>query len=1035
MNWEVYAYYDVDTLTSVFNAIVAIMGGSGFLSLLKTAALLGMLMAFTQMLFGKQFEGLHWFLGMFIVYGVLFIPRANVVIVDKTTSQPPAVVANVPLGLAFFGQVTSEVGDFLTTEYESNFSLPGDLKYQQHGLLFGNQLITESRRMVIADPNLRNDMFAFIRNCTTYDMLAGRIDPNDFSTNGNLWALMKNTSQARMTTLDNGATSAYCSDAWNILDQQLATYVQNAQAKYGKILNPYITSDAIAASTLASQLPNAYAFMMNSASSATDIIKQNMMINLSQEAGAVLGQQLNDPNAVQIALAQAQAQATANTTYVVMAKMAEDAMPKLKNLIEIIIYAVFPVVLIMMFMAGHHAGKVFKQYVMSLVWVQLWPPLYAITNFLVTNASAKHIQSLGMAASGLGIQSAADAGQIALSDKAIAGYMVVLIPVIATVLVKGGEMALSSLAGQMMNVQSNAAGTAGQQAATGNYSYDNVSVGNKSLNNDNRNSIHHQMDMGASPSQVSMTDTHGNQITLHGDGRTSSYVQASNSFVGQFDIGERVSSGLSKRASNDMSAAKDLTAKAASSMAATYSKALGNVHATTHGQNLIDTRGEGSQSGTDASFQTQTAMVNQLAQEFGLTRSDAARVLGDAAAGAAIDTSKYTGSNEQAAKEHAVTPQQNAGPTRPNDPKHSHSQVERQAVEHGQRHNNSARAGASVGANVSYETRLADAYKSVHSGNHQDMAANAKKFMTTRMHDTKFLDNHGVSDEDRRSIQADLKKSQSFAREADARLSEANRLTQEASYVKEKGVGAHYDPTKSTLMFKDIVQYASSNRLYGVRSEIDFMNITPNKQNEIVSKWAEDRNMMPKMSPQYLDGSAALTTKDEVRGKGNLDMMGVQDKGTGQVNAEWNRDQRLVPHTAGAAPHNSYQNIDQKINADKADVDNNRVQTEKAFNENAGDVIHTQFNDPNRNTMGPLTGANAPTISQTADAVGRSIESTVSGVENRMDLIKDRVGGFLGTTHNSPSQSHNGQRPGGKQVASRGEEGAGKKKEDKPTPQ
>lgn len=89
-----------------------------------------------------------------------------------------------------------------------------------------------------------------------------------------------------------------------------------------------------------------------------------------------------------------------------------------------------------------------------------------------------------------------------------------------------------------------------------------------------------------------------------------------------------------------------------------------------------------------------------------------------------------------------------------------------------------------------YETRLADAYKSVHNGNHQDMAANGRKFMSTKMHDTKFLDNRGVSDEDRRSIQAGLERFPSFAREADARLSEANRLSQEASYVKEKGVSA-----------------------------------------------------------------------------------------------------------------------------------------------------------------------------------------------------------------------------------------------------
>lgn len=223
---------------------------------------------------------------------------------------------------------------------------------------------------------------------------------------------------------------------------------------------------------------------------------------------------------------------------------------------------------------------------------------------------------------------------------------------------------------------------------------------------------------------------------------------------------------------------------------------------------------------------------------------------------------------------------------------------------------------------------------------------------------------------------------------------------------------------------------------------------------------------MPRMPSEYLDGSEALTTKDEVRGKGNLDMMCVHDKGIAQVNMEWKNDQRHVPHTAGPAPKSPYQNIDQKIDVDKADVENNRVQTERAFNENAGEVIHTQFNDPNRNTMGPLLGANAPKMSQTADAVGRSIESTVAGVENRVELVKNAIGEFFGLMHDKPSQSHSGQpnatqqlhdgrgiptqhrivsrnksytyrsnQPGRKQAASRGEEGAGKKKEGMSTPQ
>ena len=43
--FEIYAYGNVDTLTGVFNAIAAIMGGADYLGLIKTVAITGVLVA------------------------------------------------------------------------------------------------------------------------------------------------------------------------------------------------------------------------------------------------------------------------------------------------------------------------------------------------------------------------------------------------------------------------------------------------------------------------------------------------------------------------------------------------------------------------------------------------------------------------------------------------------------------------------------------------------------------------------------------------------------------------------------------------------------------------------------------------------------------------------------------------------------------------------------------------------------------------------------------------------------------------------
>jgi len=81
--FEIYAYGNVDTLTGVFNAIAAIMGGAGYLSLIKTMAITGVLVAAAAGLFTPgRFQGWGWLMGFLLVYHAMFLPKADVAIVD-----------------------------------------------------------------------------------------------------------------------------------------------------------------------------------------------------------------------------------------------------------------------------------------------------------------------------------------------------------------------------------------------------------------------------------------------------------------------------------------------------------------------------------------------------------------------------------------------------------------------------------------------------------------------------------------------------------------------------------------------------------------------------------------------------------------------------------------------------------------------------------------------------------------------------------------------------------------------------------------
>jgi conjugal transfer mating pair stabilization protein TraG len=54
-------------------------------------------------------------------------------------------------------------------------------------------------------------------------------------------------------------------------------------------------------------------------------------------------------------------------------------------------YAIFPVFLLFVVISGHQATGVIKSYAASLFWIQLWAPLYAVMNFIITMYSRSPI--------------------------------------------------------------------------------------------------------------------------------------------------------------------------------------------------------------------------------------------------------------------------------------------------------------------------------------------------------------------------------------------------------------------------------------------------------------------------------------------------------------------------------------------------------------------------------------------------------------------------------------------------------------------
>ena len=488
--FEIYAYQNSESLAGIFNAIAAIMGAGNYSSAIAIAVVFGFVVAMlAQALSPEKMDGWKWLAGVVLVSSILMVPKVTVGIVDKTGGTPVRVVANVPFGAAIFGSMTSQVGNMLTEMFETAFqrlpgsaALPAELAYQQNGMMFGARMVKYTRNVVFLSPQFRTDLIAFIDNCTKYDLLDGTLDPAVFATSDNVWALMATPNPARLTPISTGpgaSTIVTCDTAYPILNAQAIAQVGLIRGKLAGQLNPTLTQ-AAALAAVDTQIQAAYIKnqIANAAATASGIILQNAMINALNDTSQIAGQRINDPASLLLGMGRAQALAQVNASWMNFGKVAEEALPLIRNTIEAICYALFPFVVLLLFLtSGRSTLLALKSYVITLLWIQLWPPIYAVLNYMASLAAASQLAAAADVGGtkALSIMSASSIYSGAVSMEAVVGYMVMAIPAIAWAAIKGmetiGQAAITGTSSLQGSV-----GSASGAAALGNVGQGNVSM-------------------------------------------------------------------------------------------------------------------------------------------------------------------------------------------------------------------------------------------------------------------------------------------------------------------------------------------------------------------------------------------------------------------------------------------------------------------------------------------------------------------------------------------------------------------------------
>ena len=550
--YTIYAYFNSLQIQGVLNAVVMLVGSStvdgDYLTLIRVASMIGIFLAVTLgFVKARGEESAQYLIMVAIFYTTLFVPRVNVTIEEKSgTGGAPIVVANVPLGLAFFASTTSHIGYWLTQSTETFFSLPStELNLSQHGLMGGARSLREAQAAAIPDPVLAQDMTNFMRDCINPELVISSATIASLMQSTNIWTDLSPglINPGRIVTiLSGGAGAIGCDTAYAALTARLGLAVATEQSLIAKILSPNLSA-AAANTALAAMLPAAESLIMTASASAAATIRQRMMINVLNDTSSTMGLILNDPAAVQTALGTAIATSSANSSYRVMAKMAQETLPLVRNAIELTILGIFPIVLILVIIAGSKGGAVMRSYVMTMLWVQLWAPLYAIVNYVATMSHASQAKAALGGIDGVAIANAAAFMNTTISAEAVAGILTITVPIIALAIVKGGEVAMSGVASSMTGGATTAAQTAGAQVGSGNIQMGNTSWGNAQHNNTSANG--HSSDLGILSGAATSRGRDGAKSTYFGDGTSVGDVPQHNGPL-KTNTAASASSGLSQ---------------------------------------------------------------------------------------------------------------------------------------------------------------------------------------------------------------------------------------------------------------------------------------------------------------------------------------------------------------------------------------------------------------------------------------------------------------------------------------------------------
>lgn len=511
-----YAYWNGEALSDGFNATAAVFGTGDFSRITSVVVLASLLCVVA---FGAiKNEGravIRFVAAAVLIWFVFIVPKASVVIYD-VRGETTHVVDNVPLGIAFPASLVNRIGYFLATTYEAVFTPVEAARFTRFGAVYPERVLEALSATGPVTRSTRGALKSVIEGCILPEALTDSAKANALTQSASLWETVTQegwVNPARRVVLD-GKGVLSCPKAV----AELTTLFETEELPALKrILGAKLAPEAAdPASALAASLPQAESLLYGLSRSMDESLRQSVLLASLPAAASSFTARADAPAALAVALSRTQGNLASEINYRTMASIARDALPKIRNAVEFVVIALFPVLALLSLASGAAAGVLLRGYISLLLTVQLWPAVASVVNHLMIATDTGPFGALAREFGGNTLASLALIRETGATSQGIAGALMCMVPVITYALVRAGDVAVSSLVSGLMAPAQSAAASQGARLAAGNLEQGNVRMGNRTVNtvSANKRAVASASD---SPDAVVTTSAYGT-VTRDGEG-------------------------------------------------------------------------------------------------------------------------------------------------------------------------------------------------------------------------------------------------------------------------------------------------------------------------------------------------------------------------------------------------------------------------------------------------------------------------------------------------------------------------------------